>query len=209
MSEVRIVPDANGNVIRQSKNPDYGYVVIRQEKTSINKRGWINTSSRTALIQGTIDDLKKQKFRKNSKLPGSIYVLEQTEPFSYLMPERSLKYAGDTGIVCISADGEEIHRQTFYDPSGTTEDITIPHVNGAEIRNSKSSEAVEETEEAEEETTNEFGDLNNIDYSSAPNVSDEDIDDEEDEDEEVQCETDEIEEGEELEEELEDDEFQL
>lgn len=176
MSEVRIMPDANGNVIRQSKNPDYGFVVVKQEKTSISNRGWINTSSRTALIMGTIEDLKKQKFKKNSKLPGCIYVLEQTEPFSMVYPERSLKYAGDTGIVCISADGEEIHRQTFYDPTGQTQDTTIAHVNGADISIANRAPKVTETEEVTEENdANTMEETDEIvpDYSSFNNEEDE------------------------------------
>ena len=49
-------------------------------------------------------------------------------------PDRDLKVAGETGIICCTADGEPIYRTTFYDVTGEQADTFIPHANGDAIR---------------------------------------------------------------------------
>lgn len=154
---VRVIADENGNVIRQSKNPDFGYVVVKQERI-VHKRGWINSRERTALIKGTIDLLKKQKYRKNGLIEGNIVTYETTEPLDRRNPEYGLKYAGDTGIVCCTADGEAIYRETYYDITGQDSDTLVAHANGAEI--SAANRSTMQTNDAVEETTNKFADMN-------------------------------------------------
>jgi hypothetical protein len=175
---VTITPDSNGNIIRQSRNPEIGYIVLKQESSEV-KRGWLNNKTRTALLRGNIDDLKAQKYKKNSKLPGRIVVFETTEPLSAIDPERGLKRAGDGGIICCTADGEPIYRETYWDPSGQDEDSFIPHANGDLIRAAKSA--------TPEELAN--SDSFEPDFSSAPGVTEED--EEEDTTEEVSNEADE------------------
>jgi len=171
---VTITPDSNGNIIRQSRNPEIGYIVLKQESSEV-KRGWLNNKTRTALLRGNIDDLKAQKYKKNSKLPGRIVVFETTEPLSAIDPERGLKRAGDGGIICCTADGEPIYRETYWDPSGQDEDNFIPHANGDAIRTAKST--------TPEELAN--SDSFEPDFSSAPGVTEdeaEEVSDEMDED---------------------------
>jgi hypothetical protein len=172
---VTITPDSNGNIIRQSKNPEIGYIVLKQESSEV-KRGWLNNKTRTALLRGNIDDLKAQKYKKNSKLPGRIVVFETVTPLSSLDPERGLKRAGDGGIICCTADGEPIYRETYWDPSGQDEDNFVPHANGDAIRTAKST--------TPEELAN--SDSFEPDFSSAPGVTEEDeaeeVSDEMDED---------------------------
>ena len=172
-NKVRVVADENGNVIRQSRNPEIGYIVLRQEQDEISKSGWINTKTRTALLKGTIDQLKNQKLRKNSTLPGKIVVFETTTPLSSLDPERGLKRAGKDGIICCTADGEPIYRETYWDPTGEDTDTMIAHANGDAIREANAAKA-EETEPAEE-TEKEYS---AIDFSSAPGMQEEEEEDE-------------------------------
>jgi hypothetical protein len=134
-NQVTIVADDNGNVIRQSKNnPDYGFVRVTQDAVTFGPNGWVNKKSRSALILGKMEDLVDIGLDKMATLPGKIVVKESTEPFSATDPDRDLKIAGSTGIICCTADGEPIYRTSFYDASGLQQDSLIPHANGDAIR---------------------------------------------------------------------------
>ena len=157
-SKVTVVPDENGNNIRQSKNPDYGFVRVVQEAASFGGRnGWANTSNRSALIKGKMEALEQLGLAKAKKLDGKIVILESTEPFNPKDPDRDLKIAGSTGIICCTADGEPIYRTTYYDPTGSDVDELVPHANGDAIRdaNNQGAEAIAKDEgfEQEEATT--------------------------------------------------------
>jgi hypothetical protein len=139
---VTVVPDDNGNVIRQSENnAEYGYVRVIQDALIISKRGFVNRKSRSALIIGKLEDLKELGLGKQKKLPGKIVVIESTEPFDAENPDRDLKIAGSTGIICCTGDGEPIYRTTYYDATGLDEDTLIPHANGDAIREANASSA--------------------------------------------------------------------
>jgi len=134
-NQVTIVADDNGNIIRQSKNnPEYGFVRVTQDAVTFGANGWVNKKSRSALILGKMEDLADIGLDKMTTLPGKIVVKESTEPFSATDPDRDLKVAGETGIICCTADGEPIYRTSFYDASGLQEDNLIPHANGDAIR---------------------------------------------------------------------------
>jgi hypothetical protein len=153
-SKVTVVADDNGNVIRQSKNPEIGYVRVTQDAVSYSSSGWVQRKTRSALILGNIDDLKELNFKKGQTLDGKIVVKESTEPFNAEDPDRDLKIAGSTGIICCTADGEPIYRTTFYDATGLQEDNMIPHANGDAIRAANAegagAEAIAEDEFPEE-----------------------------------------------------------
>ena len=140
---VGISPDEQGNVIRVSKNnPEYAHIRITQQKVSFNTQGWVENKSRSALINGKLDDLKQLNFDVNQVLSGNIVIQEQTQPFNNNNPERDLKIAGDTGIVCKkinyeTGEEESIYRRTFYDMTGNVQDTLVPHSNGQEIRDSQ------------------------------------------------------------------------
>ena len=82
-TKVTVVPDENGNNIRQSKNPEYGFVRIVQEAASFGGRnGWANTSNRSALIKGKMEALEQLGLAKAKKLDGKIIILESTTAFN-------------------------------------------------------------------------------------------------------------------------------
>ena len=114
MSKVQIVPDELGNVVRQStNNPEFGYVRLEQERVSFGSNGWVKRSNLSTLLHGKMEDLNAMDLSSQIELKGKIIVREQTEPFSANDPDRDLKYAGNTGIVCCSF-GEPIYRKTFF-----------------------------------------------------------------------------------------------
>ena len=54
-NKVTIVPDENGNIIRQTKNPDYGYVIVAQESTKLALNGsttWIRKITKKSPYYG-------------------------------------------------------------------------------------------------------------------------------------------------------------
>lgn len=155
-SKVIVTADQNGNVIRQSKNPELGYVRLVQDRITINNKGWVNKKTFSALIKGSIEDLKAMGLDKISTMPGNIVVVESTTPFNEAMPNRDLKIAGDTGVILCTKDGEPIYRTTIYDASGCMQDELIPHANGDAIRTkiaTKKQEvvSVEDVDEDEEQ----------------------------------------------------------
>ena len=138
-SKVRISPDEQGNAIRVSKNnPEFAHMRATQEKVDFSASGWVNRKVFSSLIHGKTEDLQEMGFKAGEELPGNIVVMESFEPFNSNNPERDLKIAGDTGIVCkgLGEGGEvrDIYRTTKYDATGMLQSVTIPHINGDEIR---------------------------------------------------------------------------
>ncbi len=138
---VTVSADDTGNVIHISENnPEYGYVRIESVLTEINAEGWLRTVKRSALIKGLVKDLVAYGFHKDQTLPGKIVVKESLTPFNPENPERDLKVAGSTGVVC-RMDDQPIYRQTFYTQHIEAEDNLIPHTNTEEIRNARKATA--------------------------------------------------------------------
>ncbi len=155
MNKVQIMPDELGNVVRQSKNnTDFGYVRLQQDKVSFGNNGWVKRSQVSTLLHGKIEDFDAIGIKDKTELTGKIIVREQTEAFSANDPDRDLKYAGDTGVICC-AYGEPIYRKTFFVTDVNAEDILIAHTNGDAIReaNRFTTPQVEVKETAEEVVT--------------------------------------------------------
>jgi hypothetical protein len=126
-TKVRVVADEFGNVVNISpNNPEYGYVRLEQEVHQISESGWLRVVRRSTLLKGLVTDLVNAKFTQGMPLPGKIIVKESLEPFNSENPEKHLKVAGDTGIVC-NIGGEPIYRDTFYTRNESAEDILIMH----------------------------------------------------------------------------------
>lgn len=134
MSKVVVTADKKGNVIIVSENnPEYGVVRVEQTATEINGQGWLRNVKRTAFIKGKVEDLISMDFEEDQELPGKIVVKESLVPFNLNEPDRDLKIAGDTGIIC-RLDDQPIYRQTFYTPNKDAEDTLIMHSNSEEIK---------------------------------------------------------------------------
>ena len=134
MSKVTIVGDVNGNVITQSSNsPEYGWIRLEQNVVQINERGWLKVAKRSTILKGKITDLQAAAYKAGDKLPGKIVVVESLIPFNQESPDRNLKIAGNTGIVC-RVDDQPIYRDTFYTTNPEAYDELIQHTNSDEIR---------------------------------------------------------------------------
>jgi len=134
MSKVVVTADKNGNVVGVSeKSPEYGYVRVEQSGSFINDQGWLRISRRSALIKGLVKDLVETGFNEGQELNGKIIVIESLVPFNPENPDRDLKIAGETGVVC-RIDDQPIYRQSFYTTNENLQDQLIMHTNSEEIR---------------------------------------------------------------------------
>lgn len=132
--KVRVTADKNGNVIGVStNNPEYGFIRVEQTATQINDQGWLRNVKRSALIKGKVEDLVACNYKDGTEIPGKIVVVESLSPFNPVNPDRDLKIAGDTGVIC-RIDDQPIYRQTFYTSNLNAFDELITHNNTDEIK---------------------------------------------------------------------------
>ena len=151
MSKVLVMADKNGNVIGQSeKNPEYGYVRVEQIGTFINDQGWLRVSRRSALIKGLVKDLEQAGFTTGKEIDGKIVVVESLAPFNPENPDRDLKLAGETGVIC-RYDDQPIYRQSFYTPNMDAKDTLMPHTNADEIREVQAAQRILTTMSSDKE----------------------------------------------------------
>jgi len=127
-----VLGNSTEGVIHTSKNSEYGFIRVEQERSLFDSKGFLRRKPVSALIPGTIEDLKKAGFYKGQELPGKIVIIEQTEPFSKTNPEMDLKVAGQTGIIC-TKNGKRIYRKHFYTVFTDADDEMIQHTNGEDI----------------------------------------------------------------------------
>ena len=153
-SKVVIVADATtGAVINVSaNNPDYGYVKLQQVRTVVDDNGFLKRQVMSALIQAPVDILQEMKYQGGQILDGKIIIKESLTPFNKKNPDRDLKIAGKTGIVC-TVEGSPIYRKTVYNTSSNANDITIQHDNVEELRQAYTQEMMSKTIKPNEEFT--------------------------------------------------------
>jgi hypothetical protein len=134
-SKVKVIANnETGSVINQSTtNPDYGHIRLEQSRTMVDDNGFLRRKVVSTLLHGTMDELIATSFYAGQELPGNIVIKESLEPFNSKSPERDLKIAGETGIICKVGDSP-IYRKTVYSPASNVEDVLIQHDNVAELR---------------------------------------------------------------------------
>ena len=133
-SKVFVMADETGSVINVSENnSDYGYVRVQQTRTMIDDNGFIRRKSISALMPGLFEDLKEMNLYANQALNGKIVIEESKSPYNKKNPERDLKIAGETGIVC-TLGGLPIYRRTKFTFNESAVDVTVDHDNVDELR---------------------------------------------------------------------------
>jgi len=133
-NKVQIVPDELGNVIRVSQNnSEFGHVRLQQERVSFGNTGWVNRKVVSTLLHGKVEDLREMGIQNMKELTGKIVVRESLQPFNMSDPDRDLKIAGETGIICCQ-DGQPIYRKTSFTADVNAEDVLVSHDNGDAIR---------------------------------------------------------------------------
>jgi hypothetical protein len=132
-SKVKVTADQAGNVIvRSVKNPEYGHIRVEQIRMVIDDTGFARKKKLSALIPGTVEDLKGFAWTDGDEVTGHIIVKDSLKPFNKKDPERDYKVAGKSGVVCCQ-DGQPIYRRNFYTLNLQASDVTLEHTNGDEI----------------------------------------------------------------------------
>jgi hypothetical protein len=134
-STVKIVADATtGAVVRVSEtNPEFSSVRLEQVRTVIGNNNFIERKVVSTLLQGATADLTAMGFYAGQELPGTIVIEESMTPFNKKTPERDLKIAGETGIVC-TVGGQPIYRRAVYSTASNAQDTLIKHDNVEQLR---------------------------------------------------------------------------
>jgi len=134
-SKVIVTADPTTNaVINVSQNkPEWGYIRVQQVKTMIDDNGFLKRKPISAIVPALLTDLKESGFFAGQQLDGKIIVEESLEPFNDKTPERDLKIAGETGIVC-TVSGQPIYRRTKFSFDGNVSDTLIKHDNVEQLR---------------------------------------------------------------------------
>ena len=134
-STVKIVADATtGAVVKISDNkPEFSSVRLEQVRTVIGNNNFIERKVVSTLLQGDTADLTAMGFYAGQELPGTIVIEESLTPFNKKNPERDLKIAGETGIVCRVGD-QPIYRRTVYSTASNAQDTLIKHDNVEQLR---------------------------------------------------------------------------
>jgi hypothetical protein len=149
-SSVTVVADATtGAVINQSENnPEYGYIRVQQAVNQYDDNGFLRRKKLAAIIAAPMGDLQDAGYYAGQLLPGRIIVQESTTPWNKDNPERDLKIAGKTGIVC-RIEGQPIYRRTLYTEKDNVKDAFLAHDNVDELRAAynESSSAVKANED--------------------------------------------------------------
>lgn len=133
MGKVTVTADKNKNVISVSANPEYGYIRLEQKTIQIDEKGWLKSVKRSTILHGKMEDLLEAGYREGTELPGKIIVVESLTPLNDKDPDRDLKIAGSTNVIC-RIDDQPIYRQTYYSNNPEAYDILISHNNSEEIK---------------------------------------------------------------------------
>lgn len=126
-------PTTNAVVVQSKYNPDYGYVKVIQSRSMVGADGFYRKMEIPALIHGYTSDLVHEGYYAGQKLPGRVVIKESLTPFNKTEPERDLKIAGSSGVVC-TVNGQPIYRKTIYTEVASVEETLIAHDNIDEIR---------------------------------------------------------------------------
>lgn len=134
-STVKVVADATtGAVVKISENnPDFASVRVEQTRMVIGNNNFIERKNVSALLQGSTVDLQLMGFYAGQELPGTIVIEESLTPFNKKAPERDLKIAGETGIVCRVGE-QPIYRRAVYSSASNAQDTLIKHDNVEQLR---------------------------------------------------------------------------
>jgi len=133
MTQVKVVAMQDGSVVKQSSNPEFGFIRVTQETVSI-VNGWIRKSSRSALINGGYTDLLSMGLKAGSAFSGKLVIDESLEPFNPgPYEDRDIKFAFEGGPMCVFED-MPIYRRTRYTENVDEIDTLIQHTNVDEIR---------------------------------------------------------------------------
>tara|TARA_R110001592_G_scaffold34089_3_gene117437 strand:- start:4865 stop:5386 length:522 start_codon:yes stop_codon:yes gene_type:complete len=144
---VTVVLNDDGQIIRPSKNPDFGYILLEQVVVEI-KDGWIKKNRKTTVVSGETTLLNEQLPYFQKPLLGNIITEESMTPTDLNDPTKDIKMGGDSGVVCM-VDNQPIYRTEKFTTDLTKTSTFIKHDNGHEISNKYSSSTEVQTKVSE------------------------------------------------------------
>lgn len=148
-TKVKVLGNNGSAIVPSKNNKEYGHIRLEQDRLVVDEEtGFARPKTISALMPGTIADLRKFGWTPGQEVDGTLVIKEQTTPFNTKDPDRDLKIAGKTGVVCVK-DGEKIYRKVFYSPNPDAQDVTVEHTNKEEIK-----QAYAELKAAEEANLN-------------------------------------------------------
>ena len=140
-----LAEETTGTVVNVSQNnSDFGYIRVQQVRTMIDDNGFLRRKPVSALIPGSVSELQETGFFAGQQLDGKIIVEESLEPFNDKTPERDLKIAGETGVVC-TLGGLPIYRRTKFSFDANGADTLIKHDNVEQLRAAYSAQNAKST----------------------------------------------------------------
>ena len=125
--------DAGEAIIVSRENPKFGHIRVEQKRTIMNNKGWVTSKVLSALVHGSVEELRSLDWVAGQFLPGKIVIKESLIPFNMKDPSNDYKIAGRTNVVC-TVEGQPIYRKTFYNMGGNENDDFVSHDNVDEIR---------------------------------------------------------------------------
>ena len=133
MNKVTAVANDAGQIVHQSKNPEFGWVRVEQQYSVIEK-GFERDKTLSTIINGDIDKLRKKYTHAGIELEGKLVVFESLEPTNPDNLEQDIKFAGkDSGIAC-SIKGQPIYRVVNHTYDMDAKDVKLEHDNGPSIK---------------------------------------------------------------------------
>lgn len=131
-TKVTVVASAEGVVARPNpNNPEFGHIRVSQT-AHVMENGFARKTSRTALINGKLADLREMGLKAGEELEGKIIVKESLTPFNKENPDGDLKLAGESKVPC-TIGGQPIYRKSFYVTDNSVDEL-IAHDNTDEIK---------------------------------------------------------------------------
>ncbi len=126
------------NGVRLTKKDGFGFTRLGMAFLKDNMEAGYLLMNNFNNEQKLIETIDLMGITVGDAIPGKVLVVEESlNPFSLKNPERDLKFAGNTGIVCSAPDenGEvcSIYRRVKLAPVGTP-NVLIAHTNSAEIQ---------------------------------------------------------------------------
>lgn len=130
-----------GTIVSAYKsNPEFGYVVISEVAPTIDGNGFLRKNKKVSTIKGAVEDLKEMNYQDGQELAGQIVIRESLEPTNPNNPEQDIKYAGDTGVICMKG-GQPIYRTSLYTLDMSLTDEYVAHDNTEEIKQAQEAKA--------------------------------------------------------------------
>jgi hypothetical protein len=127
MASVIVTADQDGRVIVPA-GTDFGYIRVQQCNVKFTDRGFAVTNTLSALVFGKSSVLRSFGWQDGQEIEGKIVIKESFTPFNTKDPDKDLKVAGKSNIVC-TKNGRKIYRRAVYTQDLETQSEFIKHDN--------------------------------------------------------------------------------